>query len=226
MGKLLGVYVFGSVARGDLDPRSDLDLLAVVADGKGKVDEGNVYAYIPPELSNLEASISWYGRRRLRAMFENGELFGWHLYQEAIPLFETEPVMQELGRPAPYRDAEADVASFEKVLSGIPEQLDASPENAVYELGLVYVCLRNICMAASSKLCDRPDFSRYSPFRLNGFPAVPLTPDEYDLAMSCRMAGQRGMRPPSPVSQPLVADIYGRLAPWITELRQRLGRDQ
>jgi hypothetical protein len=225
MGELLGVYVFGSVARGDRDPRSDLDLLAVVADGKGKVDEANVYAHVPSGLSDLEASISWYGRRRLGAMFENGELFGWHLHQEAMPLFEAEPVIKELGTPAPYRDAVSDVASFEKVLSGIPQQLDAAPENAVYELGLVYVCLRNICMAASSKLCDRPDFSRYSPFRLNGFPAVPMTQDEYDLAMNCRMAGQRGMLPPSPVSRSLVAAIHRRLAPWIAELRHRLERD-
>ena len=222
MGELLGVYVFGSVARGDRDSRSDLDLLAVVADGEGKVEEEHVYAHIPSEFCALEASISWYGLRRLRTMFESGELFGWHLYQEAIPLFEVEPIIGRLGRPTQYRDAVADVASFENLLSGIPEQLDISPENAVYELGLVYVCLRNICMAASSRLCDRPDFSRYSPFRLSALPPIPITQFEYDLAMSCRMAGQRGRRPPSGVSRSLVADIYDRLALWIAGLRHQL----
>lgn len=225
MGELLGVYVFGSVARGDRDARSDLDLLAVVADGQGKVDERDVQTHIPSELLELEASISWYGRRRLGAMFENGELFAWHLYQEAVPVLEAERVIKNLGTPAPYLDAGVDVASFEKVMSAIPAQLEASPENAVYELGLVYVCLRNICMAASSKLCDRPDFSRYSPFRLNGFTAVPITQHEYDLAMSCRMAGQRGVRPPSSVSSSLVAEIHGRLACWIAELRHLLEKD-
>ncbi|WP_294329205.1 nucleotidyltransferase domain-containing protein [uncultured Sphingomonas sp.] len=225
MGQLLGVYVFGSVARGDRDPRSDLDLLAVVADGRGKVEESEVYSYVPPDLADLEASISWYGQRRLGAMFANGELFGWHLHQEAIPLFETEPVIAKLRVPAPYRDAAADVASFEKVLSGIPDQLQASPENAVYELGLVYVCLRNICMAASSVLCDRPDFSRYSPFQLRGISPVPITIEEYDLAMSCRMAGQRGLQPPSAVSKSLVANLHDRIRPWIAELRLRLERN-
>lgn len=222
MGELLGVYVFGSVARGDRDPRSDLDLLAVVADGRGKVEESEVYSHVPPDLAGLEASISWYGRHRLGTMFANGELFGWHLHQEAVPLFEVEPVIAELGVPAPYRDAAADVASFEKVLSGIPDQLQASPENAVYELGLVYVCLRNICMAASSVLCDRADFSRYSPFRLRGVAPVPITREEFDLAMSCRMAGQRGLQLPSAVSKSLVADLHDKLRPWIAELRQRL----
>ena len=117
------------------------------------------------------------------------------------------------------------MASFKKILSGIPKQLNGSPGNALYELGLVYVCLRNICMAASSRLCDRPDFSRYSPFRLNELPGLPITQGEYDLAMSCRMAGQRGMRPPSRVSQSLVADIHDRLMPWITELQHRLEKN-
>jgi hypothetical protein len=222
MGKLLGVYVFGSVARGDRDPRSDLDLLAVVADGMGKVEEREVYAHVPAEFAGLEPSISWYGCHRLATMYENGELFGWHLHRESIALFEAEPVIKQLGVPSQYCDAAADVASFEIVLSGIPGQLEASPENAIYELGLIYVCLRNICMAASAMLCDQPDFSRYSPFRLIDFPAVPMSYTEYDLAMSCRMAGQRGICPPSAVSRSLVAEIHSRLRPWIAELRHRL----
>ncbi|WP_137752903.1 nucleotidyltransferase domain-containing protein [Sphingopyxis sp. L1A2A] len=222
MGEVLGVYIFGSVARGDRDERSDLDLLAVVSDGRGKVDDREVYAHVPRQLSGLEPSISWYGRRRLGEMFKNGELFGWHLYHEAVPLFEIQPVIQSLGEPSAYQDAAADVESFENILSRIPVQLQASPENAFYELGLLYVCLRNICMAASSKLCDRPDFSRYSPFRLSGVSVVPLSQSEYDLAMSCRMAGQRGLIPPAPFPPSMVADIYGRLEPWIAELRLRL----
>ena len=225
MGELLGVYVFGSVARGDRDLRSDLDLLAVVADGRGKVKEEDVHVHVPSEFLELEASISWYGQRRLGAMFDNGELFAWHLFQEAMPVFEAEPIIKNLGMPEPYLDAGADIASFEKVMSAIPAQLEAFPENAVYELGLVYVCLRNICMAASSKLCDRPDFSRYSPFRLDGFTPVPITQHEYDLAMGCRMSGQRGMRPPLTVSPSLVAEIHGRLALWITELRYILEKN-
>ena len=164
MGRLLGLYLFGSVARGDRDGRSDLDLLAVVADGEGKVDFETVIAHVPCNLRELEPSVSWYGRRRLGTMFANGELFGWHLYRETVPLFEAEPILVVLADPAPYRDGAADVASFEKVLSGIPAQLDASPENAVYELGLVYVCLRNICMAFDaylpSETSDERRFSR------------------------------------------------------------------
>lgn len=226
MGKLLGVYVFGSVARGDLDARSDLDLLAVVADGEGKVDEADVLAHVPMELHSLEPSISWYGRTRLKQMFSSGELFSWHLHQEAQSLFEFERTMAELGEPAPYRDGAADVASFETILAGIPGQLRAAPENAVYELGLVYVCLRNICMAASWSLCSRPDFSRYSPFLLDGAPPLPLAREEYELALACRMAGQRGVQPPRRVERSHVANVHARIAPWVAGLRRLLEKDR
>lgn len=222
MGNLIAVYLFGSAARGDVDARSDLDLLAVVEDGRGKVSVEDVLAYVPRELVGLEASVSWYGRNRLSHMFGNGELFAWHLHQETCPLHEVEPFLENLGKPAPYRDGAADVASFNTILSGIPNQLLAAPGNAVYELGLIYVCLRNICMAASWTLCPRPDFSRYSPFRLNNFTPAPITISDYELAMTCRMAGQRGLPPPARVEPSRVAEIHASLAPWAVALCQRL----
>lgn len=222
MGDLIGVYVFGSVARGERDERSDLDLLAVVEDGKGKVDEREVLAFVPRDCRELEASISWYGRKRLRQMFANGELFAWHLHGEAKPIFEFEPVLASFGQPSRYVDAVEDIASFRKVLSGIPEQIQMAPDNASYELGLVYVCLRNICMSASAVLNDKPDFSRYSPFNLRGFKHVPLSVGEYDAAMACRMAGQRGMAPPSVMDLPSANSIFSRIEPWLSDLQEQL----
>jgi hypothetical protein len=222
MGELLAVYLFGSAARGEVDERSDLDLLAVVADRAGKVVQSEVERHVPKILGSLEPSISWYGFNRLREMFRNGELFAWHLYRETTPLFEARAVLASLGTPAPYLNAAEDVTSFEAILSGIPGQLAASPQNAVYEMGLIYVCLRNICMAASWSLCPNPDFSRYSPFSLRGVAPVPISRLEYDLAMSCRLAGQRGMALPQQVSPSEVAHLYDRLTPWIAALRRCL----
>lgn len=220
---LLAVYMFGSLVRGDGDQHSDLDLLAVVKDGGGKLTETCVTHYVPLEYSKREPSISWYGKNRLSQMFRNGELFAWHLHNETTPLFEREPVISMLGKPTKYQGAVEDVTSFQKVLSGIPTSIRQSPENAIYELGLVYVCLRNICMSASSVLCAQVDFSRYSPFNLVNVPPVPITKHEFDLAMSCRMAGQRGIVPPSNiVTSEMVTNIYYRLAPWIETLRASL----
>jgi hypothetical protein len=225
MARLLGVYVFGSVARSERDRLSDLDLLAIVADHEGKVAEAEVLRHVPADLRDIEPSISWYGQRRLGEMFVNGELFAWHLHRETIALFEAEPVIALLGEPAPYREAAADVASFEAILSGISGQLRLSPENAIYELGLVYVCLRNIGMAASAAFGPVPNFSRYSPYTLQGFPVAPISRAEYELAMACRMAGQRGARPPARINASFVAEIHARLEPWVADLRRQLEYD-
>jgi hypothetical protein len=115
-----------------------------------------------------------------------------------------------------------DVESFENILAEIPKQLAVSSENSIYELGLIYVCLRNICMSASAVLCGKPDFSRYSPFSLQGFPSAPVERADYDDAMACRMAGQRGMAPPTNVSAERVYGIHSKLAPWVEALRHRL----
>jgi hypothetical protein len=117
-----------------------------------------------------------------------------------------------------YRDAVEDTRSFQKVLRGIAAQLAANEHNAVYEAGLIYVCMRNIAMAASSVLCEHPDFTRYSPFNLPSMRPCPISRAEFNLTMDCRMASQRGVMPPSSARAAVVTDLYRRLEPWIEEL--------
>lgn len=221
---LVGVYIFGSVGRGHHDSLSDLDVLAVVKNGAGKVAEATIASHVPAELRSLKLSISWYGADRLREMFRNGELFAWHLHRETIPLFDPTRFLGKLGQPSDYRESIADVISFHKVLAGIPFQIALNEYNAVYEAGLIYVCLRNISMAASWSLCEFPDFSRYSPFKLAGISPCPISVEEFERTMACRMAGQRGRDPPPGIRRDFVLDIFGRLDPWTMDLRRVLQR--
>lgn len=221
-GHLIAAYIFGSVGRGENDERSDIDILAVVKNGAGKVDDSLVASAIPSRFKDMKMSISWYGGDRLREMFRNGELFAWHLHKETIPLIDPEGFLSGLGTPNEYRDAYQDVVSFQNVLRGIPKQLAENDNNAVYEAGLIYVCLRNIAMAASSELCVTPDFSRYSPFKLSLPRRCPISVGEYETIMNCRMAGQRGLNPPNGMSDAKVIDLFNRLEPWVQEIRTRL----
>lgn len=216
--KLIAAYIFGSVARGEQDALSDLDVLAVVHTGGGKVEDAVVVQFVPPALLGLKLSISWYGQDRMREMFENGELFAWHLADETQPIFDPTGFLAKLGRPGKYYEAAQDVASFLRVFSGIRDQILANPCNAAYEAGLVYVCVRNIAMAASSRVCEVPDFSRYSVFRLPGLAPCPITHEQFDIAMRARMASQRGYDPPSEATPGFVLDLVGRLGPWLTTL--------
>lgn len=225
MGKLLGIYVFGSIARAQGDAQSDLDLLAVVADGCGKVNESDVVSHIPQEMRTFDPSISWYGMNRISEMFRNGDLFAWHLHHEALPLYDPERILAGLGEPASYSTDVEDVTFFETLLCSIPSNLQASPANAVYELGLVYVCLRNIGMAASGKIAGKHNFSRYSPYELPTLAPPPMTRSEYDVAMACRMAGQRGIIPPGALSPVNIVSLCASLRPWIAQVRRRLETD-
>jgi predicted nucleotidyltransferase len=225
VGDLIAIYIFGSVGRGEHDERSDLDILAVVRNRSGKVKEGLVLTYIPKHLTLLKPSISWYGRERIAEMYHNGELFAWHLYRETVAIFEQYPFLATLGEPKPYRDGAVDVRSFQKILQGIPDQVALNLHNAIYETGLIYVCLRNITMAASWSLCNKPDFSRYSPFRLNRVSTCPISLEQYEIAMTCRMSGQRGLPPPPQVNAEFTLKVYERLFPWIEEIRLTVSQE-
>jgi len=191
---VISVCLFGSMARKDNDPLSDADILVVVKDRSGKVPEEHINNFAKP-LVGCAPTISWYGQERLQSMFRSGHLFAWHLHQESRALWGGQDITDLFGQPTAYLDAEIDIASFYTVMSGIPYALEKCPENAVYELGLLYVCVRNIAMSASWHLCKQPDFTRYSPFNILIQPPN-VSRVDYELTMSCRMASQRGLAPP------------------------------
>ncbi len=219
---LIAVYLFGSFARNDGDVVSDVDLLAIVEDGQGTVPAGDVLECVPLALRGREPSISWYGKSRISQMFEMGELFAWHLHKEAKFLHGRENVIAMLGEPSTYGTAAADVSSFREIAVGVDEELLTQPQNSLYELGLVYVCLRNASMAASAALCGQPDFSRRSPYNLgSSVPACPLSAEEYDTAMRARMAGQRGIEPPQ-VTLAYASSVANRASEWLGTLDQKV----
>lgn len=219
---LIGVYLFGSVSRGEIDDLSDLDILAVVEDGEGKLSENIVLEKIPHTYANLIPSISWYGKKRLAEMFKNGELFAWHIYQENIPLYDPNNFLEMLDIPSFYADSLVDVKSFFEILSEIPIQLKGNKNNAVYEAGLIYICLRNICMSASSTFNHKPDFSRYSPFNLQNVKSCPISMADYKKLLMCRLSGQRGIEAPREINSANVLEWYQELLPWIKEIIYKL----
>jgi hypothetical protein len=159
-------------------------------------------------------------------MYRSGHLFAWHLHAEAVPIFEQQPLLRLLGEPEPYRNGLQDVASFQRLLRRVPEQMALNSGNALYETGLVYVCLRNIAMAASWTLCRKPDFSRQSPFTLRGVGACPIAPREYRIAMACRLSGQRGLPPPAGVDAEFATKMSHRASAWAEEIRLKLARER
>jgi hypothetical protein len=185
---ILNISLFGSRSREDDDEDSDLDVLVVVANDTGKTSPDLVQNLVRKQFDK-DPSLSWYGLRKIDALFRSGDLFAWHLHLEAKTLAGTD-LSACLGVPADYTTALSDINDLRKIASRVERSVIACNANAVFELGILYVCVRNIAMAASWHLASRPSFGRYSPYDLP-IP-FPIAKDTYEVMMKCRMASQRG----------------------------------
>lgn len=215
-----GIAVFGSYGRGDFDVRSDLDLLVVVRDGSGTTPERQITQALEPLLPR-KPSISFYGEGKLRALYEEGNLFAWHLFHESREI-EGFPCPSELFRkPRPYETCAEDLEGLRNILDDVPSQITRNPWNAIFELGILYVCARNIAMSASWHLKTRPDFGRYSPFGLSQKCRFPLSKEQYELTMMCRMASTRGEVPPN-VAPHIVAELSMSLQTWAGKIADQV----
>jgi len=217
MSALIGTYLFGSHARGDVDDRSDLDVLAVVENHSGRVPLSDVVRTLPVSLRKKTPTVAWYGRARLDEMFRAGELFTWHIFLEGRRLYGPE-ISSIFSRPAIYTNSVRDITSFVKLMNATGHQLEASEANAVYECGVTYVCVRNIAMALSWLAMPRPDFSRYSPFHLPESFGTPMAQVDYDIVMTCRMAGQRGYPAPHNINREYARDRTDSATAWASRI--------
>lgn len=195
---LLEVRIFGSHARGDAKASSDLDILCILGD-----KEQTTQHILAPEVEKLlggpNPDISVYSKSRMSELFASGHLFAWHIFLESTPVWSrnTPSFISSLGRPAPYAQREVDAMNLATLSSEARTSLDAG-RSIVYDLGIFYVCMRNIGLIASTKLSDRPIFGPSSPSTVS-IPGVPfpLTRDEYALTRIARHASTRGVSPPS-----------------------------
>jgi len=209
------------MVRGGHDDNSDVDVLVVVEDGFGTVPTEAVEKFLSSLICG-DPSISWYAKKRVAAMFDSGDLFAWHLFRESKGLGDYQDISRLLGPPRRYQTATSDIEELHEILRGVAEAVTVAPHNAIFELGILYVCARNIAMSASWHLCDVPNFKRYSPLEL---PILfPLTVDEYELIMVCRMASQRGTRPPDRASSVSILGLQERLMAWSTQVLGEVGK--
>lgn len=211
------ISVFGSSARGEQDSFSDFDVIAIVKDGKGKQEDSIVRKAVLA-YSDKPPSISWYGENKVRNFFELGDLFAWHLYLESAPAVGYRHLSHEYGLPNKYKNALSDISSLNSIYSRIPNALNKAPQNLKFELGVCYVCLRNIAMSASWHLSSRIDFSRVSPYTIID-PVFPVDRSIYDILWMCRLSGQRGMPPPNAEAVDF-KEIFAQGRQWIDRIQE------
>lgn len=198
------LYIFGSAARGEISPTSDIDVL-VVPLGNGQ--------------SEYPVAWSVYSPAIIQSYYKSGRLFAWHLHLEAKCIHSADPTpyLSSLGVPAPYSTAGEDIDDLERMLRESLSEIRSRTTSLIYELGIAYTAIRDIAMAASWAVLDRPCFSKDAPFLLPR--PCPIPRKAYRGAMLARHSSTRGsdhnLQPEDIAKELLAAPILS----WVRDIR-------
>lgn len=147
------IYAFGSLCRGDVDSKSDIDLLAIV-DGRNDRFDSQVF--------------SIYGYERIREIWALGNPFAWHLHLESRFLYSSDgsDFIASLNQPATYTGVIDDCLKFKGIFHAARSELEKQTPSVTFELSNVFLAIRNFATCYSLGKFHRPDFSRFASLRL------------------------------------------------------------
>lgn len=152
------LWLFGSAARGDTDPLSDIDLLVT----------GQLNAAVVEGLSFPKGQVSLvrYEWDELRHMASYGSLFLHHLREEGRPLGQTSKseLAMLLETLPPYQRADRELASFGVVLGDVEHALQGDHAPA-FELSVISTALRHACILGCYAI-GKPTFGRHTAFEV------------------------------------------------------------
>lgn len=202
------IYIFGSVARGEVSSTSDVDVL-VIPRGPG-----------PQE--SYPAAWSVYSTTTVESYYRQGRLFAWHLHLEAKCVFAPGGAnfLDSIGPPAPYTTYREDISDLEAIMGEALAQIRNGTNSLIYELGLVHTAIRDIAMSASWRMLAAPNFSREVPFMLPL--ACPLSKDVYQAAMLARHNSTRGAEVRIDAEAAAKAVLAAPLIRWVDNIRRLL----
>ena len=172
------IYAFGSICRGEISFGSDVDLLAVVPKYDSRFD---------PDMYSI------YSYRRLQVLWDKGNPFAWHLSLESKLLFASDgnDSIRNMGMPAPYQHCGDDCGKFRALFGECLRSLIAQSGSAVFDLGTVFLSIRNFATCFSLGMTEKPDFSRNSALRLGKF-SLSMPSDSYSVLERARILCTRG----------------------------------
>jgi hypothetical protein len=154
MTKLLHIYAFGSICRGEILPGSDVDLLAIRSGGSN-------------DLSRSMFSI--YSHAKVRTIWREGNPFAWHLHAESRLIYSSDGAdfISTLGSPATYETAGEDCTRFLRMYMQASLSLQHDRASAIFDLSTAFLGIRNF---STCYLLGRghSDFSRGVALKLIG----------------------------------------------------------
>jgi predicted nucleotidyltransferase len=153
------VALFGSVARGDFDSFSDIDLLIIIDDCTEDelIQTKKIMAY------ELEMPFHWlsvYRRSAIEYMSKYGSYFLWHVKVEGRILYSKEGFLENiLDELPPYTRTREDLLDYLTVCNDIRQSVQKDDSTINYDLATLASIARNTCIALTY-LYGRLEFGR------------------------------------------------------------------
>lgn len=190
---IISLRFFGSYVRGDFDNDSDYDVLLITNDKDNLENKISRTSKFLLDRFNIETDISWYSKNKIEKLYIDGDLFAWHIFHESKKIIKkNEDYIDKLGKPNKYNDFIDDISSLIEIMESI-KKINEDEINIIYELGILFVCLRNIGLIFSIYYNNNFDYSHYSPFNL-GIRSIELDKNIYNVLRTCRRSSMRGTK--------------------------------
>lgn len=221
------LWLFGSYARGDECPDSDVDILVV---SSSPPDEGVLTRYLLQQ--NIVGSLSYshYTQQGLAHLLDQGALFAWHLRLEAHAIAEKSNWLADaLNRIAPYRAFQKDLRVLQAMVDETHDSLVADDHTLALEASILGVALRNVAMMISF-VEGKPAFSSNAIFALRSNAAVEKIFDQIGSGcitalINARLVTERGQIGSRKWTRPELIFVAREIYKWLGDLTE-LGINQ
>lgn len=195
------IYLYGSMARGDVSVDSDCDLLIAIRDCDDRSFERLIKA-TEGWHTELNCEFALYQISALKAMQKKGSLFLWHIKSEGIELYSSGQELKSILDHLPAYDGGAEaISEYAEIMNDI--DIDNTDETEVinYNLSVMSTLIRNICIICSYEI-GIPQFGRISPVDVCSAhfgDQFPIDIKQYEMLYQYRVAINRNKSVPSQI---------------------------
>ena len=161
---MIGILLFGSVARGDQGAWSDIDLI-VVTEG-AHVKPSQLIAKIPRRLKTARLSVLSYQISEFKRLLETGSSFVEHLRRESRILFDRLGAVQTIFDSSTSRGPAGDSAELQRELNRLRWLEDPTPfnEQFLFVFAQLYAIGKSVVMWRLARE-GVPEFNRERAFK-------------------------------------------------------------
>lgn len=207
------IYAFGSLCRGEIDQRSDVDLLAVVGEGTDEFLSTKIF--------------SIYSERRIKEIWKEGNPFAWHLATESRLIYSGSGMdfIKNLGQPAKYKNTAEDCGKFYELFVSSKDELASNADSFVFELSNIFLSIRNFATCFALGFLGVMEFSRRSALNIGAY-KLQIEPMQFNILERARVLSTRGIGESLSMDElKLACDCVTEIQGWMDQLMREVEGD-